>query len=76
MMTGQNKKLVSPMENEFKSDINQQAQEDIFSRKLKLSYLSLTFNVTCVTLCQTQKYLKRFQESKLDFKEHIKKVTQ
>ena len=59
----------------FNPDINKQAQEVIFSRRLeKSNYLSLTFNDTSVTQSEIQKYLGMFLDSKLDFKEHIENV--
>ena len=58
-------------------DINKQAQEVIFSRKLhKSNHPSLTFNGSCVTQSVIQKHLGMFLDSKLDFKEHIKKCAQ
>ena len=59
----------------FNPDINKQAQEAIFSRKLqKSNHLSLTFNGTSVTQSEIQRHLGMFMDLKLDFKEHIQKV--
>ena len=59
----------------FSPDINKQAQEGVFSRKLqKSSYPSLMFNGTSVTQTEIQKHLGMFLDSNLDFKEHIKNV--
>ena len=59
----------------FNPDINRQAQEAIFSRKLqKSNHLSLTFNGTSVTQSEIQRHLGMFMDLKLDFKEHIQKV--
>ena len=53
----------------FNPDINKQAQEVIFSRKLqKSNHPSLTFSVTSVTQSEIQKHLGMFLDSKLDFK--------
>ena len=53
----------------FNPDINKQAQEVIFSRKLqKSNHPSLTFNGTCVTQSEIQKQLGMFLDSKLGFK--------
>ena len=59
----------------FNPDVNKQAQEDIFSRKLqKSNHPSLTFNDTNVTQSEIQKHLGIFLDSKLDFKKHIQNV--
>ena len=59
----------------FNPDINKQAQEAIFSRKLqKSNHLSLTFNGTSVTQFEIQRHFEMFMDLKLDFKEHIQKV--
>ena len=59
----------------FSPDINKQAQEVVFPRKLqKSNYPSLTFNGTCVTQSEIQKHLEILLESKLDLKEHIQNV--
>ena len=56
-------------------DINKEAQEVIFSRKLqKSNHPSVTFNGTSVTQSEIQKHLGIFLDSKLDFKEHIQNV--
>ena len=56
-------------------DINKQAQEVIFSRKLqKSNYPSQTFHGTNVTQSEIQKHLGMFLDSKLDFKEHMQNV--
>ena len=58
----------------FNPDINKQAQEVIFSRRLqKSNHPSLTFNGTSVTQSEIQKHLGMFLDSKLDFKERIQK---
>ena len=60
----------------FNPDINKQAQEVIFSRRLqKSNHLSVTFNGTNVTQSEIQKPLEMFLDSKLDFKEHIQNVS-
>ena len=57
----------------FNPDLNNQAQEVIFSRKIqKLSQPSLIFNI--VTRSLTQKHLEIFLDSKLDFQEHLKSI--
>ena len=59
----------------FNPDINKQAQEVIFSRRLqKSNHSSLMFNGTSVTQSEIQKHLEMFLDSKLDFKEHIQNV--
>ena len=59
----------------FNPDINKQAQEVIFFRKLQESnHPSLTFNGTSVTQSEIQKHLGMFLDSKLDFKEHRQNV--
>ena len=59
----------------FNPDINIQAQEVIFSRRLqKSNHPSLTFNNTGVTQSEIQKHLGIFLDSKLDFKEPIQNV--
>ena len=59
----------------FNPDINKQAQEGNFSRKLqKSNYSSLTFNGTSLTQSEIQKRLGMFLDSKLDFKELIQNV--
>ena len=56
----------------FNPDINKQAEEVIFSRKLeKSNHPSLTFNGTSITQSEIHKHLGIFLCSKLDFKEHI-----
>ena len=55
----------------FNPDINKQAQEVIFSRKLqKSNHPSLMF----ITQSEIQKRLGTLLDSKLDFKEHIQNV--
>ena len=57
----------------FNPDLNNQAQEVIFSRKIqKLSQTSLIFNI--VNRLLTQKHLEIFLDSKLDFQEHLKSI--
>ena len=59
----------------FNPDINKQAQEVIFSRRLqKSNHPSITFNGASVTQSEIHKYLGMFMDSKLDFKEHIQNV--
>ena len=56
----------------FNSDINKQAQEVIFSRRLqKSNHRSAWFDGTSFTQSEIQKHLEMFLDSKLDFKEHI-----
>ena len=57
----------------FNPDLNKQAQEVIFSRKIqKSSQPSLVFNNNIVTQSVTQKYLGIVLDTKLDFLEHLK----
>ena len=59
----------------FNPDINKQAQEVVFPRRLqKPNNPSLTLNGTSATQSEIQKHLGRFLDSKLDFKEHVQNV--
>ena len=59
----------------FKPDINKQAQEVIFSLKLRKSnHPFLVFSGTSVTQFEIQKHLRMFLDSKLDFQGHIQSV--
>ena len=58
----------------FNPDINKQALEFIFSRKLQMSnHPAVTFNGTSVTQSEIQK-LGMFLDSKVAFKEHLQNV--
>ena len=60
----------------FNSDPNKQAQEVLFSRKIKKSSQpSLIFNNNIVTQSLTQKHLGMFLDTKLDFQEHLKNIS-
>ena len=57
----------------FNPDPCKQAQEVIFSRKLKkLSHPSLVFNNTNISSCNSQKHLDILLDSKLTFEEYYK----
>ena len=59
----------------FKPDPSKQAQEVIFSRKLKnVSYSPLVFNEGNVSSCKSQKHLAILLDSKLTFEEHCKTI--
>ena len=59
----------------FNPDINKQAQEFLFSRRLQKSkHPSLTFNGTSVIQSEIQKHLIMFLDSILDLKEHMQNV--
>ena len=59
----------------FNPDPCKQAQEVIFSRKLKkLSHPSLVFNNTNVSSCNSQKHLGILLDSKLTFEEYYKTI--
>ena len=59
----------------FNPDINKEAAEVIFSRRLqKSNYPSLMFNGTSLTQYEIQKHLGMFLDSKIDSKEHIQNV--
>ena len=59
----------------FNPDPNRQAQEVIFSRKLKKKpHPPLVFNNASVSQCKSQKHLGIILESKLTFEEHYKTV--
>ena len=56
----------------FNPDFNKQAQEVIFSRKIrKTSHPPLTFNNNSVKQVQFQKHLGVYLDSRLDFREHF-----
>ena len=56
----------------FNPDPNKQAQEVIFSRKIrKTSHPPLTFNNNSVKQVQFQKHLGVYLDSRLDFREHL-----
>ena len=57
----------------FNPDPSKQAQEVIFSRKLKnVSHPPLVFNNANVSSCKSQKHLGVLLDSKLTFEEHYK----
>ena len=57
----------------FNSDLSKQAQEVIFSRKLKnVSHPPLVFNNVNVSSCKSQKHLGILLDVKLAFEEHHK----
>ena len=57
----------------FNPDLNKQAQEVIFSRKLnKPNHPSLNFNNTVVIQSTTHKHIGMILDTKLDFQEHFK----
>ena len=57
----------------FNPDLNKQAQEVIFSRKLnKPDHPSLNFNNMVVIQSTTHKHLGMILDTKLDFQEHLK----
>ena len=59
----------------FNSDLTEQPQEVIFSRKLdKLAHPNLTFNNRQVSQTESQKYLGSILEKKLNFNEHLRSV--
>ena len=59
----------------FNPDPCKQAQEVIFSRKLKnVSHPPLVFNNANVSSCKSQKHLGVLLDSKLTFQEHCKTV--
>ena len=59
----------------FTPDPSKQAQEVIFSRKLKnVSYPLLIFNNANVSSCKSQKHLGILLDSKLTFEEHFKMI--
>ena len=59
----------------FNTDPSKQAQEVIFSRKLKKStHPTLSFNSNTVTLSITQKHLGILLDTKLDFQGHLKSI--
>ena len=59
----------------FNSDLTQQAQEVIFSRKLgKSVHPNLTFNNPHVRQTESQKHLGFILDNKLNFNEHLKTV--
>ena len=59
----------------FNSNPSKQAQEVIFSRKLKnVSHPPLVFNNANVSSCKSQKHLGILLDSKLTFEEHYKTI--
>ena len=59
----------------FNPDPSKQAQEVIFSRKLKnVSHPPLVFNNANVSSCKSQKHLGVLLDSKLTFEEHYKTI--
>ena len=57
----------------FNLDLNKQAQEVIFSRKMpKSSHLQISFNNVPVSRASFQKHLEFFLDEKLNFNHHIK----
>ena len=59
----------------FNPDPSKQAQEVIFSRKLKnVSNPPLVFNNANVSSCESQKHLGILLDSKLSFEEHYKTI--
>ena len=59
----------------FNPDLRKQAQEVIFSRKLKsVLHLPLVLNDANVSSCKSQKHLGILFDSKLTFEEHCKTV--
>ena len=59
----------------FNSDPNKQAQDVIFSRKIrKTSHPPLTFNNNSAKHVQFQKHLGVYLDSRLDFREHLQNM--
>ena len=59
----------------FNPDPSKQAQEVIYSRKLKnVSHPSLVFNNANVSSCKSQKHLGVLLDSKLTFENHNKTI--
>ena len=59
----------------FNPDPNKQAQEVIFSRKIKkTSHTPLKFNNNSVKQEQFQKHLGVYLDDKLDFREHLRNI--
>ena len=59
----------------FNLDTSKQAQEVIFSHKVKvLAYLQLVFDNNPVYEASTQKYLGMFLDFKLNFQEHFENM--
>ena len=59
----------------FNPDPSKQAQEVIFSRKLKnVSHPPLVFNNANVSSCKSQKHLGILLDAKLTFEEHYKSI--
>ena len=60
----------------FNPDLNRQAQEVIFSRKLKkVCHLPLRFNIKNVSLASSQKHLGLTLDNRLTFYEHLTNVS-
>ena len=59
----------------FNPDPNKQAQEVIFSCKIKkTSHSPLNFNINSVKQVQFQKHLGVYLDGKLDFREHLQNM--
>ena len=59
----------------FNADVNKQAQEVIFSRKIKSNiHPALVFNNNIVSQANSQKHLGITLDFKLTFEEHLKKL--
>ena len=59
----------------FNPDLNKQAQQIIFSRKIKkTSHPPLNFNNNSVKLVQFQKHLGIYLDGKLNFREHLQNM--
>ena len=59
----------------FKPDPSKQAQEVVFSRKLKnVSHPPLVFNNVNVSSCKSQKHLGNLLDAKLTFEEHYQTI--
>ena len=64
------------MENDFSPDLSKQAQEVIFSSKIKeLLHPTLWFNNTPLSNSLFQKHLGLTLDIKLNFSEHVKSIT-
>ena len=64
-----------PMENELNPDTSKQAQEVLFSRKVKVAiHPQLVFNNNPVHETGTQKHLGMFLDFKLNFQKHFENM--
>ena len=64
-----------PMENEFNPDTSKQAQEVLFSRKVKVAaHPHFVFNNSLVHETTTQKHFGMFLDLKLNFQEHFENL--